>query len=402
VKAGGLYLYELGNPEVGLAGAGWAARAQDAATAFNNPAGMARLNQSELMVGIQPLYLNAEFTPNGNTTTTGGNGNASTWLPAGGLYYVHNTSPNLKLGVSVVGYFGLGLDYGDSWAGRYYLEEVKLQALALQPSVAYRVNDWFSMGLGVNALYGVFEKKVAVNNIDPGLPDGKLEIEDEDLTYQFNLGLLLEPMEDTRFGLQYLSEADLEFSDNANFTGLGPGLSTALGNRGLLNARLGLEMTMPQAIMFSVYHDLTDNWAVMGNLGWQEWSKFGMVGVTVAAANTTSLTADRNYKDTWHAALGFQYKFSAPLMLSAGIAYDSTMVDEEDLTPDLPMGDQWRFGVGAQHEWSDSLTLGFGYQLLWMGDLDMDLNRGPLAGQVSGTYKSTAMHFFNFNVIWKY
>jgi long-chain fatty acid transport protein len=154
--------------------------------------------------------------------------------------------------------------------------------------------------------------------------------------------------------------------------------------------------------MFSVYHDLTDNWAVMGNLGWQEWSKFGMVGVTVAAANTTSLTADRNYKDTWHAALGFQYKFSAPLMLSAGIAYDSTMVDEEDLTPDLPMGDQWRFGVGAQHEWSDSLTLGFGYQLLWMGDLDMDLNRGPLAGQVSGTYKSTAMHFFNFNVIWKY
>ncbi len=82
------------------------------------------------------------------------------------------------------------------------------------------------------------------------------------------------------------------------FSGIGPGLSTALGNAGLLNARLDLEMTMPQSIIFSVYHDLTDNWAVMGNLGWQEWSEFGMVGVSVSAANTTSLTADRNYDDT--------------------------------------------------------------------------------------------------------
>ena len=43
----GLYLYELGIPEVGLAGAGWSARAQDAATAFTNPAGMVRLDRSE-------------------------------------------------------------------------------------------------------------------------------------------------------------------------------------------------------------------------------------------------------------------------------------------------------------------------------------------------------------------
>ena len=38
--AGGLYLYEVGSPDVGLAGAGYAARADDAATVFTNPAGM--------------------------------------------------------------------------------------------------------------------------------------------------------------------------------------------------------------------------------------------------------------------------------------------------------------------------------------------------------------------------
>ena len=39
VGAGGLYLYEVASPDVGMAGAGYAARAEDASTAFTNPAG---------------------------------------------------------------------------------------------------------------------------------------------------------------------------------------------------------------------------------------------------------------------------------------------------------------------------------------------------------------------------
>ena len=401
-RAAGLYLYELGNPEVGLAGAGWAARAQDAATAFTNPAGMVRLDRSELMVGIQPLYVNVEFDPNENTTTVGKDGDARTWLPTGGTYYVHNLRPDLKLGLAAVGYFGLGLDYGDKWVGRYYVDETKLQAMALQPTLAYRVKDWLSIGMGVSALYAVFEKTAAVNNIAPGLSDGKLKLEDEDWTFQFNAGLLVEPWEGTRFGLTYLSEGDLEFHDRPKFSGLGAGLNTALGDRGLLNARLDLEMTMPHSVMFSIYHDINDKLAVMGNLGWQEWSEFGMVGVTVSAEDITSLTVDRDYDDTWHAALGFQYRISKPWLLSAGAAYDSAMVDEKDMTPDLVSGEQWRFGLGAQYAWSEDLTLGCAYALVWTGDLDMEVNRGPLAGRVSGTYEDTAMHFINFNFIWKF
>ena len=92
-QAGGLYLYELGTPDVVASAAGWAARAQDASTAFTNPAGMTRLEKSELLVGVQPLYLHAKFSPDADTTTSVSVGDASTWLPAGGLYYVHNFRP---------------------------------------------------------------------------------------------------------------------------------------------------------------------------------------------------------------------------------------------------------------------------------------------------------------------
>ncbi|MDZ7596858.1 MAG: OmpP1/FadL family transporter [Desulfobacterales bacterium] len=400
--AGGLYLYEIGTPDVGLAAAGYAARAQDPSTVFTNPAGMTRLDRSELQLGIMPLYGNTQFNPDSSTTTTGPDGDGSAWLPAGSLFYVHSLSPDLKFGIGALGFFGLGLEYEDDWVGRYYVQEVTLQAFGVQPAVAYRVTDWLSVGAGVVALYGVFDEKVAVNNIDPRRGDGRIKLHDEDMAFQANLGLMLAPWKGTRFGLTYLSEADLDFEDRPQVNNLGPGLDALLGAKGLLDAKLNLGMTMPQAVMFSAYHDLTPRLAVMGNLGWQDWSRFGKVDVGIDAADTTSFTADRNYQDTWHTALGAQYRVAEPWLLSAGIAYDSSMVEDEDRTPDLPVGEAWRFGAGARYDWSQQLTLGLAYTLLWMDDLDMTLDRGPLAGSVSGQYDDAAIHFLNFNVNWKF
>ena len=49
------------------------------------------------------------------------------------------------------------------------------------------------------------------------------------------------------------------------------------------------------------------------------------------------------------------------------------MMDDEDRTPDLPLGESWRFGLGARYDWSKNLAFGLGYTLLWSGDLDMEL-----------------------------
>jgi len=87
--AGGLALYELGTPDVGTAAAGWSARAQDASTAFTNPAGMTRLEKSQMLAGAQPLYVNAKFDTDSSTFGDGDGGNAGGWVPAGGLFYVH-------------------------------------------------------------------------------------------------------------------------------------------------------------------------------------------------------------------------------------------------------------------------------------------------------------------------
>jgi len=61
VRAAGFELYEMGTPDLGTASAGRAAMAKDASTVFGNPAGMTKLDRSQILVGIQPVYSDVRF-----------------------------------------------------------------------------------------------------------------------------------------------------------------------------------------------------------------------------------------------------------------------------------------------------------------------------------------------------
>jgi long-chain fatty acid transport protein len=138
-SAGGFFVYEIGTPDVGLASAGYASRAQDASTVFTNPAGMTRLDHSELLIGVQPYYGYQVFSTNHHTATTGSDGgNALVPLPNGGLFYVYSLTPKLKLGIGDTTYFGSAIEYNLNWVGRYHLQGATILGNSILPSIAYR------------------------------------------------------------------------------------------------------------------------------------------------------------------------------------------------------------------------------------------------------------------------
>jgi len=401
--AGGISLYEFGSPDVGLASAGYAARAQDASTVFTNPAGMSRLDKSQVLGGLQVLHGDVEFTTNSNTRITGGDGgNAIGWLPGGSIFLVQKLNQDWSIGLGVLSYFGLSEEYDDNWVGRYYVQKSTLLGATLTPAVSYRMNNWLSIGAGLNAMYGYLDTQVAINNIGDRRPDGQLNYEDGEWGCGGNFGILLEPTQGTRFGLTYLTEVKLDFSDVPEFSGLGPGLEAVLRNRGLSTNNLDLSITVPQMVMFSAYHELNNKWSVMGNVGWQNWSRFGQVDIQINSSDPKSLTVDNDYKDTWHVGLGAQYRHSPEWTFSGGIAYDSSAVDDDKRSVVLPMGEAWRFALGAQYSFSPTLTLGASYEFMWNGDMSVDQERGPLAGRVSGEYSDASFNFFALNLSWKY
>jgi long-chain fatty acid transport protein len=400
--AGGIILYETATPDMGTASAGYAARAQDAATVLSNPAGMARLDDSELMVGVQGLYGDLKFSPNADTTVSGSDGgNPVGFLPGMTTFYVNSHSKDLKFGIGMYSNFGLAYEYDSDWVGRYKTTEGALLGISILPSVSYRLNEQFSIGAGVNCMYGYYKMDVAVNNLQPGAEDGKLEIEDDTFGFGANIGLLYELCESTRLGLTYTSEIDLDFADTPKFTNIGPVITAGLNRAGLIDNKLDLDMTVPQTVMASFYHSLNEKTAVLGNVGWQDWSEFGKIGIEVKSEEPTSLTANRNYDDTWHGALGVQYRVSKPVLLSCGVGYDSSIVEDKYRTADLPSGEVWRFGIGSTYQCKENIELGCAYTLGWSGDMKMD-QEGLLSGDVVGTYKHTALHFLTFNVRWKF
>jgi len=402
-RAGGIMLYEFGSPDVGLAAAGYAARAQDAATVFTNPAGMSRLEKSQVLGGLQALYGNVEFSPSSATTVAGSDGGVAVgWIPAGSLFVVQKLNPDWSVGFGVLSYFGLSESYDDNWVGRYYVQKSTLIGMTLTPAVSYRVNNWLYLGAGLNMMYGYLDSEIAINNAGEARPDGQLKYDDNQWGYGANLGILVEPMPGTRFGLTYLSEVKLDFSAVPELSGLGPVLQALLVSRGLTTNNLDLKMTVPQMVMFSAYHEINPKWAIMGNIGWQNWSRFGQVDVGINSSNPTSLTVNNDYNDTWHVALGAQYRPSTAWTFSCGVGYDSSAVDDDKRSVVLPMGETWKFALGAQYAVTPSLTLGAAYELAWMGDMSVDQERGPLAGRVAGEYGSSSISFFALNLKWTY
>jgi long-chain fatty acid transport protein len=410
-RAGGILLYEVGTADIGLASAGYTARAQDASTVFTNPAGMTRLDGSQLTLGAQMLYGNVEFSIGNETSAAlGGDGGgrmigANGWFPGGGFFYSHSVSPDLKVGFAATGNVGLALNYDSDWVGRYYVQEATLIGMSFLPSIAWRVNPQLSLGASLNAMYGKLREQVAVNNITG--PDGRLVLNTHEWGWGVNAGVLYEPDRNTRLGITWNSQVDLDFSAPTEWSGLSHGIETVLRDRGLLNTTLDLGMKVPQGVNASFFRQVDERWAVLGSVGWQQWSKFGKVEVGVNSNDPRTLTANLDYKDTWHVAGGAQYRFSGPWLLNFGVAYDSAFQDSSNISPALPANAAWRFGIGAQKEESRTFNWGWVAEYVYGGTLDVNHRSDvpvPLGGRgnLVGSYDNTAVLFLGANFDWKF
>ena len=301
----------------------------------------------------------------------------------------------------MLGNFGLGLKNDQDFVGRYYVKQTTLVGITFAPVASYRVNEYLSIGGGPNVMVAYLKYTANINNINPpGAGDGQIYASDTTAGVGGQFGVLVEPKKGTRVGVTYYSPIKLNFSTTPTFSDLGT-IGTALNNNGLLTRNLDLDMTVPQRVILSGYHELSEAWAIMGNFGWDNWSQFGKVDVGVTGgANPTSLTTNIDYNDTYHVAVGTQYRLNPEWLLNSGFAYDSSMVSAANRSISLPVGATYKWGLGANWLMSEKIKLGLSYEVSYMGDLSINQNRSQQAGQVTGAYKDAMIHFFAFTMNW--
>ena len=395
--AGGAYIYEMANTtDIGTAGAGLAAKAQDASVVFNNPAGMTRIHRPEIQAGGTLMYLKAPFDTGAGTTVTGRDGDTTEIFAGGNFSYVHPLDNDFTFGLSLQNYFGLSLDWQHQWKGRYSSHEEWLIAPQLQPTIAYKVNDELSIGVGAALTYGYLKTKMAVANPVTGT-DGKAEVEDSDTAVQGNFGVMIEPSKDTRIGIRYLTETELDFKDKISTSGIGPVGEAVLDDLGALE----LGMYMPQAINVSLFHQVNSDWALLGSVGWEDWSRFGKVDVGFDNVGRVT-TADLKAKDVYHFGIATQYQYDPELMLTAGFSYDSEMFSDSDRSIVLPLGEMYRYGAGFEKTVDKDFKFGGGIDLVWEGDLPVKDSSGAGGDIVDGEYEDVYFVFASLYGSWKF
>ncbi|MFP2505674.1 OmpP1/FadL family transporter [Buttiauxella gaviniae] len=345
--ASALYFYEIGTEDTALAGAGQAARAQDASTIVTNPAGMTRLPDHMFTGGLQALGGDIDYQLDNSAQRSPGN--VMNVMPNASSFYSQKINDDLYAGIGLYGNYGLGIDFGN-WAGERLIKKSTLMAMTLSPSLAYKLSDRVSIGASANINYGFLSLTRDVDGVDD-------KQKDHDWAMSYRLGLLMQLTDQTRAGVTWNSQTEYDFNIDGK---------ARLPN--LPNVQYDLPITAqvnaPQQIMLSLVHDINKQWSVMGDFGWQDWSEFGAPQITVVGQQVDKSS---RMKDTWHTALGVQYRPTEQWRLNAGVAFDSTPYnDQSDVAMTIPTGDEWRFGTGAQYQITPASNIGFAVEYLHM------------------------------------
>ncbi len=169
--AAGFYIQEQSVKGLGSAFAGSVTSLDDASVVYFNPAGMTKLDRAQVNGGVHMLVPSAKLSNNGSTFNaapsgggSGGNPYNPTPVPNGFAVMPLNSDQSLWAGIGVTAPFGLANDYGDSWFGRFDSTKTELTTINIQPSLAYKVNDWLSIGAGVDVQYAKANLEAVVSD----------------------------------------------------------------------------------------------------------------------------------------------------------------------------------------------------------------------------------------------
>jgi long-chain fatty acid transport protein len=390
--AAGFYLTEVGTPgSVGTAGTANPTNTFGADSSWTNPAGMTGLQSDRIFSGLTVIAPKMNFDPSSATTGTGSDGgNAGIVAGIPSFFYVKKIDERSRFGFSVVAPLGGGVDYGDSFVGRYQTISAELAGVGFSPSYGYQVNDKLSLGAGLSIIYTRFDQEIAINNPGPGVADGNFKIDKADgWGYQPFLGLTYEISDRTLLGVVYRAEAEADLDGKAKFKNFLPLIPISPSAN-----KIDIEWDNPQWLEVGLRYQLTDKDTLFINTGWQDWSAFSdnQLAFSGGALNPV-VELDRNWDDTWYAGIAYAHSVDDKHHYTVGMSYDSSPVDDKDRTFDLPVDETWKFSAAYTWEGKKNLDFGIGATLYAVGDAEIDQTTQGV--RVAGEFDNNMMLFIS-------
>jgi len=424
-EAAGFAIREQSGTALGNAFAGGTAGADDISYMFFNPAGLTRHDGNRVVTTASYVAPHAEMKGGTANTVLGtplsggfGGGDLAKDAVVPAFYAMLDLHPDVRLGLGINAPFGLVTEYDEGWIGRYHALRSELKNLNVNPVVAYRVNDWLSIGGGLQASYvdGELTNAIDFGTIDavlfsgafggtPGQDDGRVKLTGDDWGFGYNLGILVEPWDGTRFGLAYRSKISHELKGDAEFElgGVGGAISAASGQFVDTGAKLSTEF--PESVSFGVHHDINERFSVMGQVTWTRWSRFKELRVRFDNPLQADSVTDESWNDSWFVALGVTYRPDDDWTLRAGVAFDQEPIPDRTRTPRIPGEDKTWISLGASYRPIENLTVSAAYTHNFVKDSSVGLTTNGIGntfrGDLSGKFRG-AVDIFGLQVSYRF
>jgi long-chain fatty acid transport protein len=353
-NAGGYRVAVQGQKALGMGHAG-VAMAESAETVFFNPAGMTELTENLQVVSGIGLIESSNRYQNEDT-----NSSASTDNPIGtpiNFYMSRRFSDAASIGFGLYTPYGSSVEWEKDWVGSHLINNIELQAVFLQPTVAYKVNDRFSIGGGPIVAIGSVELN---RNLTTSLQnaDGRSNVTLEDsgiIEFGYNLGGFFAINDRLDIGINYRSEIIMHSEGDADFENIPAALSAVF-----VDGSYTAELPLPAELTLGLAYQLTDKITIAADYNYTFWDVYDELMIefdSLNDPNSNPSVSPRNYKNASTYRVGFQYQQSNELQLRGGLYYDETPIRDGYFAPETPRGDSLGFTAGLTYQLSKQLAV---------------------------------------------
>ncbi|NRB68133.1 MAG: outer membrane protein transport protein [Vibrio sp.] len=366
--AAGFQLNSQSATGLGRAFAGDAVIADNASAMARNAAAMALFDRTEMSLGFNIIDSEVDVKDVSHSITGAQDLNttndATSFVP--NLYVLHPVNDKIAVGLGLYSNYATTNEFDSNWGrgtGAIVTSPqlttvpgadafggiTNLSSMNLLLAASYRVNEQWSIGGGLDIIYGEGELKRATN-FNGTVEQQLLDVDVDGVGVGFNIGTVFELDENNRFGLSYHYSPEIEAGGTAKQYNSTTSQLEDIGK---------VKIALPSRAEFSGYHRIENTkFAVHYSIQYISWDDFEELG-------STSGTQIKEYKwqDTFHYSIGGTYYINQDWEARIGYMFDEGVQDE--LTSvSVPDSDRQWFSAGATYHINQDQAIDVGFTYL--------------------------------------
>ncbi|HSW70298.1 MAG TPA: outer membrane protein transport protein [Gammaproteobacteria bacterium] len=295
----------------------------DATASYYNPAALVLLKNPQIIPQLTFAEFNTQFAgqsmPLSTHTAQTGSTQTHTKYYSPSIFFGLPATKKITFGLAVVSN-SANRNVDENSILRYVQSNNTIQDYDIVPAFAVKLNDFFSLGAGINFSYANFDLQPISGFPGSNIADSQSDNQSDGTGMGGNAGFLFKPSSQTVMGFNYRSMTSYHLS----------GKSVYEGNPRVVSNNYHFTLLTPARSVFSINHFVSQKLGFIATVQRIQWSAitnihvFGIANVSGTTPVIVNGTIPYYLRDTWLATLGSHYRITPKFIVRIAGTYNQS------------------------------------------------------------------------------